>query len=40
MDECTVDGEVVTGQEGGFYGGWIIGEIVRPFNGGPGTQGW
>ena len=40
MDECTVDGEVVTGQEGGFYGGWITSEIVGPFKGGPGTQGW
>src|SRR5206468_10944515 len=23
MDECTVDGELVTAQEGDFYGGWI-----------------
>ena len=40
MDECTVDGEVVTGQDGGFYGGWVTGEIVGPFKGGTGTQGW
>jgi uncharacterized protein (DUF427 family) len=40
MDECTVDGEVVTPQEGGFYGGWITGRVVGPFKGGPGTRGW
>jgi uncharacterized protein (DUF427 family) len=40
MDACTVDGEVVTPQPGGFYGGWITGRIVGPFKGGPGTQGW
>ncbi|WP_151082847.1 DUF427 domain-containing protein [Nocardioides cynanchi] len=40
MDECTVDGEVVTSQEGGFYGGWITSHVVGPFKGGPGTRGW
>jgi uncharacterized protein (DUF427 family) len=40
MDECTVDGEVVTPQEGGFYGGWITSRVVGPFKGGPGTRGW
>jgi uncharacterized protein (DUF427 family) len=40
MDECTVDGEVVTAQPGDFYGGWITSEIVGPFKGAPGTQGW
>jgi uncharacterized protein (DUF427 family) len=40
MDECTVDGEVVKPQPGDFYGGWITREIVGPFKGGPGTQGW
>jgi uncharacterized protein (DUF427 family) len=33
MDECTVDGEVVEPQAGGFYGGWITKDIVGPFNG-------
>jgi uncharacterized protein (DUF427 family) len=40
MDECTVDGEVVTPQEGGFYGGWVTSRVVGPFKGGPGTRGW
>jgi uncharacterized protein (DUF427 family) len=40
MDSCTVDGEVVTPQPGGFYGGWITRWVVGPFKGGPGTQGW
>jgi uncharacterized protein (DUF427 family) len=40
MDSCTVDGEVVTPQPGGFYGGWITSRIVGPFKGGPGTRGW
>jgi len=40
MDRCTVDGEVVTPQPGGFYGGWITGELVGPFKGAPGTLGW
>jgi uncharacterized protein (DUF427 family) len=40
MDACTVDGETVRPQAGGFYGGWITNEIVGPFKGEPGTQGW
>ena len=40
MDRCTVDGEVVTPQEGGFYGGWITSRVVGPFKGGAGTWGW
>lgn len=40
MDRCTVDGEVVTAQEGGFYGGWITSNIVGPFKGATGTWGW
>jgi uncharacterized protein (DUF427 family) len=38
--ECYVDGERVRAQRGGFYGGWITGEIVGPFKGEPGTSGW
>ena len=38
--ECTVDGERVRPQEGGFYGGWITDDVVGPFKGGPGTWGW
>ncbi len=40
MDDCYVDGESVTKQPGDFYGGWITGDIVGPFKGGPGTSGW
>lgn len=40
MDECTVGGEVVEPQPGGFYGGWITPDIKGPFKGGPGTMGW
>ena len=38
--ECTVDGEKVTPQPGGFYGGWITPELVGPFKGEAETQGW
>jgi uncharacterized protein (DUF427 family) len=40
MDECTVGGERVIPQPGGFYGGWITSNIVGPFKGEPGTMGW
>jgi len=40
MDECTVSGEVVTPQPGGFYGGWITRTVVGPFKGVPGSMGW
>jgi uncharacterized protein (DUF427 family) len=40
MDECRVDGERVTPQPGGFYGGWVTVDVVGPFKGEPGTAGW
>ena len=40
MDACFVDGEQVTPQPGGFYGGWVTSNLVGPFKGGPGTMGW
>ena len=40
MDRCTVGGDVVRAQDGGFYGGWITDRVVGPFKGGPGTDGW
>jgi len=40
VDRCTVDGETVVPQPGGFYGGWITSRVVGPFKGGPGTRGW
>ena len=40
VDRCTVDGQTVQAQQGGFYGGWITARVVGPFKGGPGTHGW
>lgn len=40
VDRCTVDGETVVPQPGGFYGGWITSRVVGPFKGGPGSMGW
>ena len=40
VDECRVDGEVVTPQPGGFYGGWVTSAVVGPFKGIPGSLGW
>jgi uncharacterized protein (DUF427 family) len=40
MTRCTVGDDVVTAQEGDFYGGWITPDIVGPFKGAPGTLGW
>ncbi len=40
VDRCTVDGETVVPQPGGFYGGWITSSVAGPFKGGPGSLGW
>ncbi|EFG79153.1 hypothetical protein HMPREF0591_0858 [Mycobacterium parascrofulaceum ATCC BAA-614] len=40
VDRCTVNGEVVVPQPGGFYGGWITSWVTGPFKGGPGSAGW
>lgn len=40
MDRVEVDGEAVTPQPGGFYGGWITRGITGPFKGVPGSRGW
>ena len=40
VDEARVGAEIVRPQPGGFYGGWITGDIVGPFKGEPGTEGW
>lgn len=40
FDACTVDGERVTPQAGGFYGGWITSHVAGPFKGGPGSRFW
>ncbi|MEY8878549.1 MAG: DUF427 domain-containing protein [Leptothrix sp. (in: b-proteobacteria)] len=38
--ECRVDGARVTPQHGSFDGGWITLELVGPFKGEPGSEGW
>jgi len=40
VDRCTVNGEVVESQPGGFYGGWITSWVKGPFKGIPGSRGW
>lgn len=40
VDSCWVDGERVTPQPGGFYGGWITDDVVGPFKGVPGSRFW
>ena len=40
LDRCTIDGEVVRPQPGGFYGGWITSDLAGPFKGVPGSMGW
>jgi len=40
FDLCTIDGERVTPQPGGFYGGWITADLAGPFKGIPGSRGW
>lgn len=40
VDACSVDGEIVRPQPGGFYGGWITSDVVGPFKGERGTEGW
>lgn len=40
MDACYVGDERVVPQPGGFYGGWITGDVVGPFKGAPGTLLW
>lgn len=37
---CTVGGERVRPQAGGFYGGWITPELCGPFKGEPGSGAW
>jgi uncharacterized protein (DUF427 family) len=40
VDEARVGNEIVTPQQGDFYGGWITSRIVGPFKGASGTRGW
>ena len=36
----SIDGQPLRPQPGGFYGGWITPELVGPFKGAPGSEGW
>jgi len=40
VDRCTVNGEQVVPQPGGFYGGWVTSWVVGPFKGVPGSNAW
>ena len=40
FDSCSVDGETVVPQPGGFYGGWITSRVAGPFKGVPGSRFW
>lgn len=40
VDTCFVGDELVTPQAGDFYGGWITSNIIGPFKGAAGTEGW
>lgn len=40
FDRCSVDGEAVIPQSGGFYGGWITSKVAGPFKGVPGSASW
>ena len=40
VDACYVGEARVTPQPGDFYGGWITPDLVGPFKGEPGTEGW
>jgi len=40
FDQVLVDGEQVSPQPGGFYGGWITSREAGPFKGIPGSQFW
>jgi len=40
VDRCTVNGEQVQPQPGGFYGGWITTWVKGPFKGISGSMGW
>jgi len=40
VDACYLDEERVRPQDGTYYGGWVTDEIVGPYKGEPGTEGW
>ena len=40
FERCSVDGDTVIPQPGGFYGGWITSSVAGPFKGVPGSSAW
>ena len=40
VDAACLGDELVEGQEGDFYGGWITSDLVGPFKGPAGTLAW
>ena len=40
MDACTLDGERVRPQPGGFYGGWVTDALAGPIKGVAGSDAW
>lgn len=38
--DCTLGGERVAPQPGRFYGGWVTPDVVGPFKGERGSEGW
>jgi uncharacterized protein (DUF427 family) len=40
MDACYVGEERAMPQPGAFYGGWVTSDLVGPFKGEPGSEGW
>lgn len=40
MDACFVGDERARPQPGVFYGGWVTSNILGPFKGEPGSEGW
>lgn len=40
VDGCWLDDELVRAQPGEFYGGWITDDVVGPFKGVAGSEGW
>jgi len=40
VDACWLGDERVEPQAGDFYGGWVTADVLGPFKGDPGTEGW
>ncbi len=40
VTRCVYGDETARPQPGGFYGGWVTSNLVGPFKGEPGSEGW